>query len=109
MSSSKSGGKSGKKKFFCTTARFCISYTFNNMMASVTDLAGDVFLQCSPRQLGFTGKRRCTPTAMLKVVAEVAQKAKDLHGVEDAVLSLKGPGMVRDGSARILNEVGDNY
>jgi small subunit ribosomal protein S11 len=107
------GGKSNKKyvkktkkqKVNIDTAIICVKSSFNNTLAVVTTLAGDVLLRCSGGHLKFKGARKATPYAASQIGATIA---KDMHamGIKHVEMNLSGIGIGRDSVVRAIQASG---
>ncbi len=78
-----------------------ITATFNNTLAAVTDMAGNVIAWSSTGKVGFTGSRKSTPYAATKTIEDVLEKAT-AYGLHEIKIYIKGPGPGRDAALRVL-------
>lgn len=95
--------KSVKKKVFKNVAegRLYIKSSFNNTIATVTDIKGNVLTWSSSGNCGFKGSRKSTPFAASTAIEKALEEAKK-HGVKKLAVYLKGPGVGRDAALRFL-------
>lgn len=84
-----------------TNGRIYILATFNNTLATVTDVDGNTICWSSSGMVGFKGARKATPFAATAAIEQVLRKAKIL-GLEEAEVFIKGPGPGRDAALRVL-------
>ena len=82
-----------------------IHSSFNNTIASITDVQGNVISWASAGELGFKGSRKSTPFAAGEV-AETAAKAAMEHGLKTIEVYVKGPGAGRESAIRSLQTAG---
>ena len=85
-----------------------VNATFNNIIITITDLAGNVISWSSAGAHGFKGSRKSTPYAA-QVTAESAARGAQDHGVKTIQeVRVKGPGAGRESALRALQSVGLN-
>lgn len=82
-----------------------VNSSFNNTLATVTTLEGDVLLRCSAGRLGFKGSRKGTPFAGSQIGAFIAKEMAPL-GVKGVEVNLQGPGSGRDSVVRAIQAQG---
>lgn len=82
-----------------------IRASFNNIIISITNNAGQVISWSSAGKMGFRGSKKNTPYAALTAAQDCGQKAYDL-GMRKAVVFVKGPGSGRESAIRTLQGVG---
>lgn len=97
--------KTKKSRRQVETALVHVQSTFNNTLASVTTLEGDVLLRCSSGRLGFKGSRKGTPFAGSQVGIFLAKEMLPL-GIKMVEVNLHGPGSGRDSVVRALQAQG---
>ena len=78
-----------------------IQCSFNNTIATFTDLNGNTISWCSSGVLGLRGGKKSTPYAAQTVVETAAKAAKD-HGLKTVEVYVKGPGQGRESAIRAL-------
>lgn len=78
--------------------------SFNNTIATVTDVKGNTLSWATAGGCGFRGSRKSTPFAGQVATSKAVQKAKDTHGAENAEVRVYGPGPGRDASVRAVRE-----
>jgi small subunit ribosomal protein S11 len=82
-----------------------INATFNNIIISITNKAGQVISWSSAGKLGFRGSKKNTPYAAQTAAQDCAKVASDA-GMKKADVYVKGPGSGREGAIRSLNNSG---
>ena len=82
-----------------------ISATFNNIIISITNRAGQVISWSSAGKMGFRGSKKNTPYAAQTAAQDCAKVATDA-GMKRADVYVKGPGSGREGAIRALNNSG---
>jgi small subunit ribosomal protein S11 len=82
-----------------------IKATFNNIIVSITNAAGQVIAWSSAGKMGFKGSKKNTPYAAQRAAEDCAKVAYDL-GMRKATVFVKGPGAGRDAAVRMINNSG---
>jgi len=82
-----------------------VSATFNNIIISITNKAGQVISWSSAGKMGFRGSKKNTPYAAQTAAADCGKKALDA-GMKRADVYVKGPGSGREGAIRSLANTG---
>src|SRR6187549_147925 len=82
-----------------------INATFNNIIISITNKAGQVISWSSAGKMGFRGSKKNTPYAAQTAAQDCAKVATDA-GMKKADVYVKGPGSGREGAIRSLNNSG---
>lgn len=82
-----------------------ISATFNNIIISFTNKAGQVISWSSAGKMGFRGSKKNTPYAAQQAAADAAKVAVDA-GMKKAEVFVKGPGSGREGAIRSVANSG---
>jgi len=82
-----------------------ISATFNNIIISITNKAGQVISWSSAGKMGFRGSKKNTPYAAQTASQDCAKVATDA-GMKRADVFVKGPGSGREGAIRALSNSG---
>jgi small subunit ribosomal protein S11 len=82
-----------------------IKASFNNIIISITNQAGDVISWSSAGKMGFKGSKKNTPYAAQTAAAECAKVAFDL-GLRKAEVFVKGPGAGRESAIRTIQNAG---
>lgn len=82
-----------------------INATFNNIIISMTNNAGQVISWASAGKMGFKGSKKNTPYAALMAAQECGKAAFDL-GMRKAEVFVKGPGSGRESAIRTLQNQG---
>jgi len=82
-----------------------INATFNNIIISITNRAGQVISWSSAGKMGFRGSKKNTPYAAQTAAQDCAKVATDA-GMKRADVYVKGPGSGREGAIRALSNSG---
>ena len=82
-----------------------VKATFNNVIVSITNSAGQVISWSSAGKMGFKGSKKNTPYAAQKAAEDSAKVAYEL-GMRKATVYVKGPGAGRDAAIRTLHNTG---
>jgi small subunit ribosomal protein S11 len=82
-----------------------INATFNNIIISITNKAGQVISWSSAGKMGFRGSKKNTPYAAQMAAQDCAKVATDA-GMKRADVFVKGPGSGREGAIRSINNSG---
>lgn len=88
-----------------TTGQIHIQATFNNIIISITNMAGQVVSWASAGKMGFKGSKKNTPYAAQTAAQECGTKAYEL-GLRKAEVFVKGPGSGRESAIRALQGAG---
>ena len=84
-----------------------VSSSFNNVIISVTDRAGNVISWASAGKMGFRGSKKNTPYAAQVAASDCGKIAYDL-GLREAEVFVKGTGAGRESAIRAISAVGIN-
>ncbi|HRP88417.1 MAG TPA: 30S ribosomal protein S11 [Edaphocola sp.] len=82
-----------------------VTSTFNNIIISFTNKAGQVISWSSAGKMGFRGSKKNTPYAAQQAAADAAKVAMDA-GVKKVDVIVKGPGAGREGAIRSVANSG---
>lgn len=82
-----------------------IQATFNNIIISITNTAGQVISWASAGKMGFKGSKKNTPYAAQTAAQDCASKAFEL-GLRKAEVFVKGPGSGRESAIRTIQIAG---
>lgn len=82
-----------------------ISATFNNIIISITNKAGQVISWSSAGKMGFRGSKKNTPYAAQTAAQQCGKIALDA-GMKKADVLVKGPGSGRESAIRALGNIG---
>jgi small subunit ribosomal protein S11 len=82
-----------------------INASFNNIIISLTNNAGQVISWASAGKMGFKGSKKNTPFAA-QMTAEAAAKEAIDAGLKKVEVLIKGVGSGRDAAVRALNTTG---
>ncbi|MCT4697078.1 MAG: 30S ribosomal protein S11 [Candidatus Cardinium sp.] len=80
-----------------------IQATFNNLIISITNEAGEVIAWSSSGKMGFKGSKKNTPYAAQMASADCAKTAYEL-GLRRVNVFVHGPGIGRESAIRTLQE-----
>lgn len=82
-----------------------IKASFNNIIISITNNAGQVISWSSAGKMGFRGSKKNTPYAAQQAASDCAKVAYDL-GMRKAEVFVKGPGSGRESAIRTIQNSG---
>jgi small subunit ribosomal protein S11 len=82
-----------------------IQATFNNVIISLTNNAGQVISWSSAGKMGFKGSKKITPYAA-QIAAEDASKEAHDFGLRRVRVFVKGPGAGRESAIRAIHNHG---
>lgn len=85
--------------------RAYISASFNNIIVTLTNSAGQVISWSSSGKMGFRGSKKNTPYAAQTAAEDCAKTAYDL-GLRKVKVYVKGPGSGRESAIRTLHSAG---
>ncbi len=82
-----------------------IKATFNNIIISITNNAGQVIAWASAGKMGFKGSKKNTPYAALTAAQDCAGRAFE-QGLRKVDVFVKGPGAGRESAIRTIQAAG---
>lgn len=82
-----------------------IKASFNNIIISITNNAGQVISWSSAGKMGFRGSKKNTPYAAQQAASDCAKVAHDL-GLRKVDVFVKGPGSGRESAIRTIQNSG---
>jgi small subunit ribosomal protein S11 len=82
-----------------------IQASFNNLIISLTNTAGQVISWSSAGKMGFKGSKKNTPYAAQIAAEDAAKEAHDF-GLRRVKVYVKGPGAGRESAIRSLHNSG---
>lgn len=82
-----------------------VKATFNNIIISLTNSAGQVISWSSAGKMGFRGSKKNTPYAAQVAAEDAANEARDF-GLRKVKVYVKGPGAGRESAIRALHNAG---
>ena len=85
--------------------RAYIKASFNNIIISLTNEAGEVISWASSGKMGFRGSKKNTPYAAQMAAEDCSKVAYDL-GLRKVKVYVKGPGSGREAAIRSLQAAG---
>jgi len=85
--------------------RAYISASFNNIIVTLTNNAGQVISWSSSGKMGFRGSKKNTPYAAQTAAEDCSKTAYDL-GLRKVKVFVKGPGSGRESAIRTLHSAG---
>lgn len=94
-----------KKTESLTSAKIYVTATFNNTLATATDMDGNTIAWETTGSSGFKGTRKSTPFAATTTVEKLARKIIE-KGVKEVEVYIKGPGPGRDAALRAIRAAG---
>ena len=107
MPEKKRGRAKRKERKSIPQGRAYIHSTFNNVIVTLTDPAGNVIAWGSSGTAGFKGSRKGTPYAA-QLAAEGAARRAMGHGLRHVDVYVRGPGGGREAAIRSLQIAGLN-
>ncbi len=107
MAKSSKSGRSTKKRVVKVEpyGRAYVSASFNNIIVTLTNSAGQVISWSSSGKMGFRGSKKNTPYAAQTAAEDCAKTAYDL-GLRKVKVYVKGPGSGRESAIRTLHASG---
>jgi small subunit ribosomal protein S11 len=87
------------------TGKAFINASFNNIIISLTNNAGQVISWASAGKMGFRGSKKNTPYAAQMAAQDCSKVAYDL-GLRKVKVFVKGPGSGRESAIRTLHTAG---
>ncbi len=90
-----------KRKKVDPTGQIHISSSFNNIIITITDLAGNTISWSAAGKMGFRGSKKNTPYAAQVTATDCAKKAFDM-GLMKAEVFVKGTGAGRESAIRAI-------
>jgi small subunit ribosomal protein S11 len=99
--------KSSKKRVVKVDAigKAFVNASFNNLIVTLTNNAGQVISWSSAGKMGFRGSKKNTPYAAQMASQDAAKVAYDL-GLRKVKVFIKGPGAGRESAIRTLHTAG---
>lgn len=94
-----------KEKTNVLFAKIFVTATFNNTLASATDIEGNIIAWETTGSAGFKGTRKSTPFAATVTVKKLTDKLNTI-GVKEVEIYIKGPGPGRDAALRAIRASG---
>ena len=82
-----------------------VKASFNNIIISLTNEAGQVISWASSGKMGFKGSKKNTPYAAQMAAEDCAKTAYDL-GLRKVKVYVKGPGAGRESAMRTIHSAG---
>jgi small subunit ribosomal protein S11 len=107
MAKSAKSTKVTKKRIVKVDAlgRAYVQATFNNVIVTLTNSAGQAISWSSAGKMGFRGSKKNTPYAAQTAAQDAAKVAYDL-GLRRVKVFVKGPGGGRESAIRTINAAG---
>ena len=94
-----------KKKKVDALGQAHITASFNNIIITMTDPAGNTISWASAGKMGFRGSKKNTPYAAQVAATDCAKKAYDM-GLRRVDVFVKGTGAGRESAIRAVNAAG---
>jgi small subunit ribosomal protein S11 len=82
-----------------------VSATFNNLIVTLTNEAGQTISWSSAGKMGFRGSKKNTPYAAQMAAGDCSKQAFDL-GLRKVRVYVKGPGSGRESAIRTISQAG---
>lgn len=102
-----SGVPKGTKRRNIVKGQIHISSSYNNTIATLTDMNGAVIAWASAGLLGFKGAKKATPYAATNIINSLLEKTKKV-GLKEVDVFVKGIGSGRDSAIRAIAANGLN-
>lgn len=96
---------SNRKKKNITSGVVHVYASFNNTIITISDNSGNVICWSSAGKQGFRGSRKSTPYAA-QVATQFAVNIAKEHGLQTALVEVRGPGVGREASLRAIQASG---
>ncbi|MBL6664642.1 MAG: 30S ribosomal protein S11 [Rickettsiales bacterium] len=103
----KNAKSSSKKKKNIASGVIHVYASFNNTIISISDNSGNTICWSSAGKHGFKGSRKATPYAAQVATGHAVDIAKE-HGLQNASVEIRGPGVGREASLRAIQASGIN-
>ena len=99
--------KSSKKRVVKVDAigKAFVNASFNNIIITLTNNAGQVISWASAGKMGFRGSKKNTPYAAQMAAQDAAKVAYD-QGLRKVIVYIKGPGAGRESAIRTIHTAG---
>lgn len=97
--------KAKKRKKIDAAGQVHVTSSFNNIIVSVTDLAGNVITWASAGKMGFRGSKKNTPYAAQVAASDCGKAAFDM-GLRKVEVFVKGTGSGRESAIRAIANCG---
>ncbi len=99
--------KSSKKRVVKVDAigKAFVNASFNNIIITLTNNAGQVISWASAGKMGFRGSKKNTPYAAQMAAQDAAKDAYD-QGLRKVKVYIKGPGAGRESAIRTIHTAG---
>jgi len=99
--------KSSKKRVVKVDAigKAFVNASFNNIIITLTNNAGQVISWASAGKMGFSGSKKNTPYAAQMAAQDAAKVAYD-QGLRKVKVYIKGPGAGRESAIRTIHTAG---
>ncbi len=94
-----------KKKKVDAVGQVHISSSFNNIIITITDMAGNTISWSAAGKMGFRGSKKNTPYAAQVAATDCAKKAYDM-GLRKVEVFVKGTGSGRESAIRAVSAAG---
>ena len=107
QSKKKNAKASNKKKKNIASGVIHVYASFNNTIISISDNSGNTICWSSAGKHGFKGSRKATPYAAQVATGHAVDIAKE-HGLQNASVEIRGPGVGREASLRAIQASGIN-
>ncbi len=102
MSESTTASKRKKQRRSVPSGQLHVQASFNNTIVTFTDKKGNVLAASSAGACGFRGSKKGTAYAAQVASEKAAETAKQLHGIKNVDVFVKGIGLGRDAAIRVL-------
>jgi small subunit ribosomal protein S11 len=102
--------RKGKKKQDKTVmiGKAYVKSSYNNTIITLTDLNGNVISWASAGIAGFKGPKKATPYAAQVITRIAVERAREMYGLNEVSVFVRGVGTGREAAVRALNANGLN-
>jgi small subunit ribosomal protein S11 len=100
--------RKGKKKQekTITIGKAYVKSSYNNTIITLTDLNGNVISWASAGIAGFKGPKKATPYAAQVITRIAVERAREMYGLNEVSVFVRGVGTGREAAVRALNANG---
>lgn len=102
MAETTTASKRKKQRRSVPSGQLHVQASFNNTIVTFTDKKGNVLAASSAGACGFRGSKKGTAYAAQVASERAAETAKQLHGLKNVDVFIKGIGLGRDAAVRVM-------
>jgi small subunit ribosomal protein S11 len=86
--------------------RAYVKSSYNNTIITLTDLSGNVLTWASAGIAGFKGPKKATPYAAQVITRIAVERAREMYGLNEVSVFVRGVGTGREAAVRAINANG---